>query len=250
MKFNRLIWVLFLLLIINIQLAKGQSDSHIPWDSLTRHPWVDSVFESLSFEEKVGQLFMIDAYSNRSSGYDEQLIDLIRDHHIGGVLFLQGGPEKQAILTNKLQEVTRIPLLIGIDGEWGLAMKMDSTIKFPYQMTMGAVQDQSLIYLMGASVARQCRRLGIHVNFAPVADINNNPQNPVINFRSFGEDKENVARCSWQYAKGMQDLNVLAVAKHFPGHGDTDTDSHLNLPLISHNFNRLDSVELYPFKYW
>ncbi|MFC2125893.1 glycoside hydrolase family 3 N-terminal domain-containing protein [Bacteroidota bacterium] len=249
MKSLRYIWVLLFWLIFQAELVKGQSGSSIPWDSLINHPWVDSVFNSMSFEERLGQLFMVDAYSDRSAKYEEQLIKYITDNHIGGILFLQGGPERQAILTNKLQEAAGKPLLIAADAEWGLAMKMDSTVKFPYQMTLGAIRDQSLIYLMGASIARQCRRLGIHINFAPVADVNNNPLNPVINFRSFGESREDVAHRSWQYAKGMQDYKVLSVAKHFPGHGDTETDSHLDLPVVSHNFSRLDSIELYPFKY-
>lgn len=210
--------------------------------------WADSVLQSLSIEERIGQLFMVAAYSNKDAAHEKALVNLVARHHIGGLIFFQGGPLRQAHMTNRLQQAARVPLMIGIDGEWGLAMRLDSTVRYPYQMALGAVQNDSLVYDMGAEVARQCRRLGMHVNFAPVADVNNNPANPVINFRSFGEDKDNVARKSIAYMRGMQDHGVLANAKHFPGHGDTNTDSHLALPVINHSRERLDDIELYPFR--
>lgn len=211
-------------------------------------PWADSVFASMDLDRRIGQLFMVAAYSNQGTAHEAELSKLIREQHIGGLIFFQGGPLRQAHMTNRLQAAAEIPLMVGIDGEWGLAMRLDSTVMFPHQMTLGAVQNDSLIYAMGAEIARQCRRLGIHVNFAPVADVNNNPQNPVINYRSFGEDRENVARKSIAYMRGMQDYGVLANAKHFPGHGDTDTDSHLALPVIKHDRERLDRIEMYPFR--
>lgn len=211
-------------------------------------PYADSLFAAMDLDRRIGQLFMVAAYSNKGQAHEAELLTLVREHHIGGLIFFQGGPLRQAHMTNRLQAAAETPLMVGIDGEWGLAMRLDSTMMFPHQMTLGAVHNDSLIYAMGAEIARQCRRLGIHVNFAPVADVNNNPRNPVINYRSFGEDRENVARKSIAYMRGMQDYGVLANAKHFPGHGDTDTDSHLALPLIRHDRSRLDSLEMYPFR--
>jgi beta-glucosidase-like glycosyl hydrolase/CubicO group peptidase (beta-lactamase class C family) len=210
--------------------------------------WVDSVMNKLTPDERIGQLLMVAAYSNRSQPHVDTISNLIRQYKIGGLIFFQGGPVRQANLTNKYQSESKIPLMIAIDGEWGLGMRLDSTIRFPYQMTLGAIQDNQLIYQMGAEVARQCKRIGIHVNFAPVVDINNNPNNPVISFRSFGENKYKVTEKSYAYMKGMQDNGIIATAKHFPGHGDTDSDSHYSLPVIKHNRQRLDSLELYPFQ--
>jgi beta-N-acetylhexosaminidase len=211
--------------------------------------WVDSVFNSMSEDEKIGQLFMIAAYSNKDKQHEDYLKMLIEDYNIGGLIFMQGGPVRQATMHNSLQESAKVKLLIAIDGEWSLSMRLDSTVMYPRQMMLGAIQDDNLIYEMGAEFARQFKRMGIHVNFAPVIDVNNNPENPVINSRSFGEDPENVARKGWMYAKGMQDNGVLATGKHFPGHGDTNVDSHKDLPVINHSYERLDSIEFYPFKY-
>ena len=211
-------------------------------------PWADSVFAKMTLDEKIGQLFNIAAYSNKDEEHKKELLELIEKYKIGGLTFFQGGPVRQAHLTNIYQEASTIPLMIAIDGEWGLSMRLDSTIKYPWQMTLGAIQDDSLIYEMGLQVAEQFRRLGVHVNFAPVVDVNNNPENPVIFARSFGEDKKNVARKGISYMKGMQDGRLLANAKHFPGHGDTDADSHVTLPIVNHSRDRIDSVELYPFK--
>jgi len=211
--------------------------------------WVDSVFNSLSPDQRIGQLFMVAAYSNEKKD-EKEIKRLIDSCGIGGLIFFQGGPKRQAHLTNYYQSISKVKLLIAIDGEWGLDMRLDSTVRFPRQMTLGAIPSQadSLIYLMGKEIARECKRLGIHVNFAPVVDINNNPRNPVISNRSFGENKFNVARKSLLYMKGLQDAGVLACAKHFPGHGDTDSDSHKTLPVISQSKERIDSLELFPFK--
>ncbi len=210
--------------------------------------WVDSVFKTLTPEERIAQLIMIPVYSNKNQAHIDSISRLVTTYKVGGLIFFQGGPVRQAHMTNRYQRESKVPLMISIDGEWGLAMRLDSTVRFPYQMALGGIEDERLIYDMGAEIARQCRRLGIHVNFAPVIDVNNNANNPVIGFRSFGEDKYNVARKAMAYVKGMQDNKVLANAKHFPGHGDTNVDSHYGLPVIHFSKLRLDSVELYPFR--
>ncbi len=211
--------------------------------------WVDSVFNTLTPDERIAQLLMIRGYSNRDSLYNAELVNLVSNYKIGGVCFFQGGPVRQAILTNRIQAASKVPVFIAIDGEWGLGMRLDSTFSFPKQMTLGAIRSDHHIYEMGREIARQMHRLGIQMNFAPVADINNNPDNPVINARSFGEDRMRVAEKSYFYMKGMQDEGLIAVGKHFPGHGDTDTDSHYSLPIIPKSKSLIDSVELFPFKY-
>ncbi|GAA4438395.1 glycoside hydrolase family 3 N-terminal domain-containing protein [Ravibacter arvi] len=211
-------------------------------------PWVDSVFSSLTVDEKIGQLFMISAYSNKREAEHKAVEDLIRQYNIGGVLFFQGGPVRQASLTNRYQAAAKVPLLIGLDAEWGLGMRLDSTQSFPRQMALGAIQDPGLLYKMGEEIGRQCRRIGVHVNFAPVADINSNPKNPVIGNRSFGDNKNNVAVRAAAYMKGLQRQRVIAVAKHFPGHGDTDMDSHRTLPVLNQSREQLIETELYPFR--
>lgn len=217
--------------------------------TLSKEAWVDSVFNTLTPDMRIAQLLMLRGYSNRDSLYNEELIRVVKDFNIGGVCFFQGGPVRQAILTNRIQDSTSVPVFIAIDAEWGLGMRLDSTISFPKQMTLGAVENEQYIYEMGKEVANQLNRLGIHMNFAPVADINNNQYNPVINARSFGEDRQRVAEKACFYMKGMQDNGLIAVAKHFPGHGDTDTDSHYSLPIIDKPRHVIDSLELYPFRY-
>jgi beta-N-acetylhexosaminidase len=211
--------------------------------------WADSVFNSLSSDERIAQLFMIAAYSNRDDAHTAEIANLIRTYNLGGVIFFQGGPVRQAIMTNCLQSVAKTPLLISIDGEWGLYMRLDSTQWFPRHMMLGALNDNQLIYQMSAEIARQMKAVGVNINFAPVVDINNNPLNPVINNRSFGENREDVAAKGLMYTKGLQDNGIMAVAKHFPGHGDTDADSHLTLPKINQGFSRIDSLELFPFRW-
>jgi len=211
--------------------------------------WVDSVYNALSREARIGQLFMIRAHSNLGRSHEREVERLIREYKVGGLCFFQGSPGKQVELINRYQQMSDMPMLVAMDAEWGLGMRMEeSTISFPKQLTLGAIQNNRMIYEMGGEVARQLQRVGVHVNFAPVADVNNNPANPVINYRSFGEDRYNVAVKSYMYMKGMQDNGIIACAKHFPGHGDTDVDSHLDLPVIRHERRRLDSVELYPFR--
>jgi len=210
--------------------------------------WVDSVLQGLSVEERIGQLFMVAAYSNKGEVHWQKIAELITQHHIGGLIFFQGGPLRQASQQNYYQALAKVPLLIGMDAEWGLGMRLDSTIQFPRQLMLAAISDRQLIYDMGKEIARQCKRMGIHINFAPVVDINSNPNNPVINDRSFGENKINVTQKSIAYMRGLQENGIIACAKHFPGHGDTENDSHKTLPVIRHNKARLDSLELYPFK--
>lgn len=216
----------------------------------TEDRWVDSVFNALDTDEKLGQLFMIRAHSDLGPDHIAQVEAQIKQYKVGSLCFFQGTPEKQAELINRYQGLSStLPLMIAIDGEWGLGMRMPaSTISYPRQLTLGAIQNNDLIYQMGREVGQQLKRAGIHVNFAPVVDINNNAANPVINNRSFGEDRYNVTIKSYQYMKGMQDEGIMACAKHFPGHGDTDVDSHYDLPVINHDLNRLDSIEFYPFE--
>ncbi|WP_162343915.1 glycoside hydrolase family 3 N-terminal domain-containing protein [Cyclobacterium salsum] len=211
-------------------------------------PWADSVLATMSQEEKIAQLIMIPAYSNKDQVHVDSISNLVKKYGVGGIIFFQGGPVRQAHMINRFQQESKIPLMISLDGEWGLRMRLDSTVRYPYQMALGGIEEEELLYEMGVEVARQAKRAGIHVNFAPVVDINNNPGNPVIGFRSFGEDKENVARKSLAYMKGMQDQGILASAKHFPGHGDTDVDSHYGLPVLHFSKQRLEEIELYPFR--
>lgn len=225
------------------------NSKHIPPQFLTdSNAWVDSVMNSLSLKEKIAQLMMVSISSANKTYNTEEITELISHYNIGGVIFFKGSPYQQARTCNYLQSKAKTPLLIGIDGEWGLAMRLDSTIRYPLQMTLGATSNDRLIYEMGADIGRQLKRMGIHINFAPVVDINNNPGNPVINSRSFGENRELVTRKSMCYMMGMQDQHILTTAKHFPGHGDTDVDSHVGLPVIKHTYERLDSLELYPYK--
>lgn len=216
--------------------------------SVEKEEWVSKMFSSLSTEEKIAQLIMVPVYSNKDQVHIDSISKLVTTHKIGGMIFFQGGPVRQAHMINRYQQESNIPLMISIDGEWGLAMRLDSTVRFPYQMALGAIQDNSLIYDMGREIARQTKRVGLQVNFAPVVDINNNAANPVIGFRSFGEVRENVSLKSIAYMRGMQDNLVLASAKHFPGHGDTNVDSHYGLPVIHFSKRRLEDVELYPFR--
>lgn len=210
--------------------------------------WVDSVFNSLTLDQKIGQLMMVPVYSNKPISHRNEIAKLITEEHIGGLIMMQGGPARQVNWLNYLQSKTKTPLIVAQDAEWGLGMRLDSTISFPRQMLMGAIHDPDLIYEFGKEVARQCKRVGVHINFAPVVDINNNPKNPVINDRAFSENRYNVTLRGLQYMNGLQENGIIACAKHFPGHGDTDKDSHHELPVISHDKQRLDSLELFPFK--
>lgn len=210
--------------------------------------WADSVANTLTPEQKIAQLMIIRAHSNLGQDHIDQVTNLIKKYNVGGLCFFQGGPVRQATLTNYYQNIAKTPLMIAIDGEWGLGMRLDSVINFPRQLMMGSVADAQLVYQFGKAVGQQCKRMGIQVNYAPDVDVNNNPNNPVINDRSFGEDKHKVALFGIQYMKGMQDMGVMACAKHFPGHGDVAVDSHFDLPVINKSRAQLDSLELSPFR--
>lgn len=209
--------------------------------------WVDSVYQSLNSEERFGQLLMIRANQSGQDYYTE-IDDYIKKYNIGGICFFASGPQKQIKQAQKWQDIAKTPLLYSIDAEWGLGMRLDSCMSYPFQMTLGSIENDTLIYNMGLQIGKECQRMGLHMNFAPVVDINNNPNNPVINSRSFGDDPKRVSKKAIQYMKGLQDAGLIATAKHFPGHGDTDSDSHYTLPIVNHNISRLDSVELYPYK--
>lgn len=211
--------------------------------------WVDSVYRSLSLDEKIGQLFMIRAHSDKGADHIQEVSRYIRKYHVGGLCFFQGTPEKQAALTNQYQRQSKVPLMVSMDAEWGLSMRhKQAAPNFPRQLTLGALQDNQYIYEMGLEIGRELRAIGTHISFSPVVDINNNPSNPVIHDRSFGENRYQVAAKAIHYARGLDAARVMACAKHFPGHGDTDTDSHHDLPLITHKLRRLDSIEFFPFK--
>ena len=243
---KKLLFFVFVLLLVN---SYGQNlDPLRTEDYKAQEKWVDSILSFMTIDEKIGQLFMVQAYSNLDSVHENKIKEMIQNYHVGNLIFMQGTPKKQAELTNMYQSLSKVPLMIGFDGEWGLDMRLQNTYRFPWSMTLGAIQDNDLIRQFGAHLGMHCRRLGIHVNFAPVVDINTNPLNPIIGNRSFGEDKVNVTEKAIAFSQGMQSQNVLANAKHFPGHGDTATDSHYKLPVINFDRKRLDSVELYPYK--
>jgi len=243
---KKLLFFVFVLLLVN---SYGQNlDPLRTEDYKAQEKWVDSILSSMTIDEKIGQLFMVQAYSNLDSVHENKIKEMIQNYHVGNLIFMQGTPKKQAELTNMYQSLSKVPLMIGFDGEWGLDMRLQNTYRFPWNMTLGAIQDNDLIRQFGAHLGMHCRRLGIHVNFAPVVDINTNPLNPIIGNRSFGEDKVNVTEKAIAFSQGMQSQNVLANAKHFPGHGDTATDSHYKLPVINFDRKRLDSIELYPYK--
>ncbi|TDE28311.1 beta-N-acetylglucosaminidase [Flavobacterium ranwuense] len=210
--------------------------------------WVDSVYNAMTLEEKFGQLFMVAAYSNKDTVHFNAIDKQIQDNKIGGLIFFQGGPARQVKLTNRFQSKSKIPLFIGSDAEWGLSMRLDSTYRYPWNMTLGAIQDMKLLEKVGAQMGEQSKRLGLQFNFAPVLDINTNPRNPIIGFRSFGEDKFKVTERAIALMKGVQSQGIFSTGKHFPGHGDTETDSHKGLPTINFSKERLEQVEFYPYK--
>ena len=208
-----------------------------------QNDWVDSVFRRLTPNERIAQLMVVEAFSNQGEEHEQDVLNLIRRYKVGGIIFFQGGPVRQAKLTNKFQAASKVPLLISMDAESGIGMRLDSAIQYPLPMLLGAINNDSLIYRMGAEIAFEFKRLGMHLNFAPVADVNNNPDNPIISYRAFGENKKDVTSKSLAYMLGMQDNGIIATAKHFPGHGDTNIDSHLDLPVIPYGRERLDTLE-------
>ena len=241
--------LLYIFVFITSVYANAQNfDPLATEDYEAQEEWVHSILDTLTIEEKIGQLFMVAAYSNLDEKHEKFITNLIQKYHVGSLIFLQDQPIKQAQLTNKYQSISNIPLLIGIDAEWGLNMRLKDTYRYPWNMTLGAVRDDKLIQKFGKQVGKHCKRMGIHMNFAPVVDVNTNPDNPIIGNRSFGENHINVANKSIAFSNGLQSEKVLASAKHFPGHGDTAKDSHYTLPTIEFSEQRLDSIELYPYK--
>ena len=234
---------------IDIYVPKSKSERKTFFkNSESETNWVDSIYNKMSSREKIGQLYMISAYSNKDSVHENEVKALIEEYKVGGILFFQGGPMRQAKLTNAYQSKSNVPLFIAIDAEWGLSMRLDSTYRYPWNMTLGAIEDLSLIEKVGENMGNENKRMGIHFNFAPVLDINTNPKNPIIGNRSFGEDKTNVSDKAIAYMKGVQGQGVFSTGKHFPGHGDTASDSHHTLPLVDFSKERIDLVELYPYK--
>ena len=238
-----------LALVGTISFLKAQDKRDFVKYINSQHDWVDAVFNTLTPKEKVAQLFLVRAHTNLGQKYIDSVAQVIQDEHLGGLVVFQGGPVRHVDMFNRYQSLSKVPLMMTFDGEWGLGMRMpDSTLSFPYQMTLGAVQDNQLIYRMGREVALDFHRIGMHFNFAPDVDINNNPKNPVIGIRSFGDNKYNVTQKAKAYMDGMIDGGILASIKHFPGHGDTDVDSHYDLPQLPFDKKRLDTLEMYPFK--
>jgi beta-N-acetylhexosaminidase len=241
--------IFIVIAVLCVGVINGQSkDPLVTSDASSQNKWVNNILEKMTVEEKIGQLFMIQAYSNLEDEHEKAIVDMIQKYHVGNLIFMQGTPEKQAVLSNKYQAFSKVPLMIGFDGEWGLDMRLKNAFRYPWNMTLGAVRDNSLIEQFGKQLGKHCKRLGIHINFAPVVDININPKNPIIGNRSFGENKDNVTDKAIAFTKGMQGVGVLANAKHFPGHGDTASDSHHTLPVVDFDMKRLDTLELYPYR--
>ena len=248
MKFIKNIFsYLFILIFANIsaQYFPKNGNENL---NLKAEEYADSLYNSLSLDEKIGQLYIIALYNNRGEEEIQKIRNLVENEKIGGLILMQEDVEKHIALLNKFQGKSKIKMMIGIDGEWGLFQRFPVAHKFPWAMTLGAIQNNNLIYEMTSKIAEDCKRMGIYWDFAPVVDVNTNPANPIIGNRSFGSDVNNVIAKGLAYAQGLQDNGVLASMKHFPGHGDTDKDSHLDLPVVSHHLERLDSIELAPFK--
>ena len=232
--------VLFIICFVILNNVQAQSRA--------QKKWVRKQYATLSLNEKIAQLMIIRAHSAWDAAKVDSLEAVIKKYNVGGLCFFQGGPVREALQTNRFQSIAKTPLLITMDAEWGVGMRLDSVDMFPRQLSLGAISSSNLVYQMGAAVAAQCKRLGIQVNYAPDIDVNNNPGNPVINDRSFGQNIDRVIEHGVAYMKGLQDNGVMATAKHFPGHGDVTVDSHYDLPVINKSRAELDSMELKPFK--
>lgn len=248
MKKSSLTLVLAVCVLIMSASPASGAENNVPWNKFTGDPRVDSLLKTMTVREMIAQLIWVPAWADEKGGNYRQVEQLVEKYGIGGVIFFEGSRDLQVDYTKRISSVSRIPLIIAQDAEWGTGMRLREVEDFPYQLTMGALQNDSLIYMMGAAVAWQCHDIGVNLNLAPVADVNNNPMNPVINYRSFGEEPERVAEKAAMYMKGLQDNGIMACAKHFPGHGDTDTDSHTGLPVIRGDRSRFDRVELVPFR--
>jgi len=210
--------------------------------------YADSLYAKLSMDERIGQLYIVALYTNKDQNHISGVRKLVEQEKIGGIILMQDDAEQEIALVNEFQKKSRVPMLFGMDAEWGLYQRIKTAHKFPWAMTLGAIQDNNLVYEMTSKIAEDAKKMGIYWNFAPVVDVNTNPKNPIIGNRSFGSDVQNVIAKSLAYAQGLQDNGVLAAIKHFPGHGDTDVDSHLDLPVVKHSLERLNKIELAPFK--
>ena len=237
-----------LLFFLLISFFSYSQNPLITSDKIEQEVWVDSIYNSLSIDQKIGQLFTIWVATKQGPEKMDKVSSIIKKNHLGGLIFSLGNINDQAKYTNEFQSISKVPLLIGMDAEWGIGMRLDDAFSFPYNMTLGALNDNSLIYRVGKRIGVHAKRIGVHINFAPVTDINTNPNNPIIGSRSFGEDKINVTMKSLSYLKGMQSEGIMGSAKHFPGHGDTSTDSHKTLPIINFSAKRINDVELFPYK--
>lgn len=210
--------------------------------------WVDKTYNSLSQDEKLGQLFIVALYTNKGEEFINQIRNIVKNEKIGGLILMQDDAAREINLVNEFQSQSKVPLMIGMDAEWGVFQRIAKAHKYPWAITLGAIQDKNLITEMSAKIAEDCKRMGVSWDFAPVVDVNTNPNNPIIGNRSFGSDVNNVVNSALAYSNGLQDNRILAAIKHFPGHGDTDKDSHLDLPVVSHNLERLEKIEIAPFK--
>lgn len=247
---NKIVYISFIVFsFISSKVAAQYQPKNLSQADLNKaQQWVDKTYNSLSQNEKLGQLFIVALYTNKDESHINQVRNIVVNDKIGGLILMQDDAAREINLVNEFQQKSKVPLMIGMDAEWGLYQRIAAAHKFPWAMTLGAIQDKNLIYQMASKIAEDCKRMGINWDFAPVVDVNTNPNNPIIGNRSFGSEVNNVINSALSYSNGLQDHNILAAIKHFPGHGDTSTDSHLDLPIVSHNIDRLNTVELAPFK--
>ncbi|WP_312195796.1 glycoside hydrolase family 3 protein [Epilithonimonas vandammei] len=240
--------LLIIIFISQLYSAQYQPKNISNSDIKKANDWVDKTYNSLSQDEKLGQLFIVALYTNKDEAHINQVRNIVTNDKIGGLILMQDDAAREINLVNEFQSKSKVPLMIGMDAEWGVFQRIAKAHKYPWAITLGAIQDKNLITEMSAKIAEDCKRMGINWDFAPVVDVNTNPNNPIIGNRSFGSDVNNVVNSALAYSNGLQDNRILAAIKHFPGHGDTDTDSHLDLPVVSHNLERLEKIEIAPFK--
>ena len=244
---SQIVFILILLFSLKIN-AQYQPKNLSQTDLKKANEWVNTTYQNLSQDEKLGQLFIVALYTNKGEDYISNVRNIVNNEKIGGLILMQDDAAREINLVNEFQSKSKVPLMIGMDAEWGIFQRIATAHKFPWAMTLGAIQDKNLIAEMAAKIAEDCKRMGINWDFAPVVDVNTNPNNPIIGNRSFGSEVTNVVNSALAYSNGLQDHNILAAIKHFPGHGDTNTDSHLDLPVVSHDLKRLNEIELAPFK--
>ena len=240
--------LLIIIFISQLYSAQYQPKNISNSDIKKANDWVDKTYNSLSQDEKLGQLFIVALYTNKGEEFINQIRNIVKNDKIGGLILMQDDAAREINLVNEFQSQSKVPLMIGMDAEWGVFQRIAKAHKYPWAITLGAIQDKNLITEMSAKIAEDCKRMGVNWDFAPVVDVNTNPNNPIIGNRSFGSDVNNVVNSALAYSNGLQDNRILAAIKHFPGHGDTDKDSHLDLPVVSHNLERLEKIEIAPFK--